>query len=211
MRPRMAIPTVPFKAHITQAHHIFPPRAACCSATYMLIISSRFPEALPDLIAYQLLIIKQAKRFRYPSWLYYDIEFRKWAAATKTKEWAHINSEIYTLAFTGQGTVISWCPTCQVDRGNLTYDCPNYSSSNFSLPIPKPPTAPPASQPSPYQKPAAALRPLPAKKGKLEHFILYNKNNGACPYGYGCSFIHKCSYCGMLGHPVGSCPQRKSY
>ena len=72
-------------------------------STYMLIISSRFPEALPDLIAYQLLIVKQAKRFRYPSWLYYDIEFRKWAAATKTKEWAHINSEIYTLAFTGQG------------------------------------------------------------------------------------------------------------
>ena len=30
-------------------------------STYMLIISSRFPEALPDLIAYQLLIVKQAK------------------------------------------------------------------------------------------------------------------------------------------------------
>ena len=150
-------------------------------STYMLIISSRFPEALPNLIAYQLLIVKQAKRFRYPSWLYYDIEFRKWATATKTKEWARINSEIYTLAFTGQGTVISWCPTCQVDGGNLTYDCPNYSSSNFSLPIPKPPTASPASQPSPYQKPAAALRPPPAKKGKLKHWILYNKNNGACP------------------------------
>ena len=73
----------------------------------MLVISSHFPEALPDLIAYQLLIVKQAKQFRYPSWLSYDIEFRKWAAATKTKAWAHINSEIYTLAFTGQGTMVS--------------------------------------------------------------------------------------------------------
>ena len=30
-------------------------------STYMLVISSRFPEALPDLIAYQLVIIKQTK------------------------------------------------------------------------------------------------------------------------------------------------------
>ena len=74
----------------------------------MLVISSRFPHALPNLIAYQLLIVKQAKRFRYPSWLYYDIEFRKWVAATKTKEWGHINSEIYTPAFTSQGTMVPY-------------------------------------------------------------------------------------------------------
>ena len=32
MRARMATPTVPFRAYITQAQHVFPPRAACCSA-----------------------------------------------------------------------------------------------------------------------------------------------------------------------------------
>ena len=31
MRARMATPTVPFRAYITQAQHVFPPRAACCS------------------------------------------------------------------------------------------------------------------------------------------------------------------------------------
>ena len=27
----------------------------------------------------------------------------------------------------------TWCPTCEVDGGNYTYDCLNFSSSNFSL------------------------------------------------------------------------------
>ncbi len=51
-------------------------------STYMLILSSKHPQALPELISYQLFMVKAAKKFRYPSWLYYDTEFRKWAATT---------------------------------------------------------------------------------------------------------------------------------
>ena len=177
----------------------------------MLVISSRFPAAPPNLIAHQLLIAKQAKRCRYPSWLYYDIEFRKWAAATKTKEWGHINSEIYTQAFTSQGTMVTWCPTCQVHGENYAYDCTHFfQAATFSL-CPSPLIAAPFPQPSPYQRPAASLCLPPAKKGKLKHCILYNKNNSACPYGYGCNFIHKCASCGMFSHPVASCQQSMSY
>ena len=118
------------------------------------------------------------------------------------------NGVILTVKFTLQHLPARglWCPTCRVHEGNHTYDCPNFSSSNFSLPAPKPPIAAPVPQPSLYQKPAAPLRLPPAKKGKLKHCILYNKNNGTCPYSYGCNFIHRCVSCDMLGHPVASCP-----
>ena len=55
---------------------------------YILVLSSRFPEFLPNLISYQLTIVKLSKRFRYPSWLYYDVEYRKWAAANRIQDWS---------------------------------------------------------------------------------------------------------------------------
>ena len=43
----------------------------------MLVLGSQFPEALPDLVSFELLIVKHSKRFRYPSWVFYDVEYRK--------------------------------------------------------------------------------------------------------------------------------------
>lgn len=31
------------------------------------------------------------------------------------------------MAFTGQATAVNWCPTCQVEGGHHTYDCPNFT------------------------------------------------------------------------------------
>ncbi len=103
-------------------------------STYTLILSSRHPQVLPELIAYQLFIVKAAKKFRYPSWLYYDTEFRKWATTTHYQEWSTINTQLYSLAFTGQGNPVSWCPICQVDGGNHTFDCPRYPIPTDPLP-----------------------------------------------------------------------------
>ena len=71
-------------------------------ATYVLVLSSQFPETLPDLVSYKLFIVKNSKRFRYPSLLFYDVEYRKWAAIHCIRNWSTTNSELYSLAFTGQ-------------------------------------------------------------------------------------------------------------
>ena len=47
----------------------------------MLVLGAAFPDQLPQLIAYQLLIVKHSIKFEYPSWLWYDIDFRQWAAS----------------------------------------------------------------------------------------------------------------------------------
>ena len=153
---------------------------------------------LPELIAYQLFIVKAAKKFRYPSWLYYDTEFRKWSATTHCQEWSTINTQLYSLTFTGQGNPVSWCPICQVDGRNHTFDCPQY-------PIPTDPFPPqhPPSHPRPLMPPAPK-RPRPP----VEYCISYNTSSGNCKYGLSCRYPHKCSVCGVHGHPGTRCPNR---
>ena len=48
---------------------------------YMLVLGSAYPDQLPELIAYQLLIVQHSIKFEYPSWLRYDVDFRQWAAS----------------------------------------------------------------------------------------------------------------------------------
>ena len=177
-------------------------------STYILVLSTQFPEYWPELVAYQLSIVKLSKRFRYPSWLFYDAEYRKWAAVNHIKTWSKTNSELFALAFTGQAVGVTWCPVCQVEGGDHTYDCPRYPS-NTSLP-----NSSPVHQPKqqPVYRGVPSLLETPTKRSPSTHCILYNKNAGACPYGTTCRFLHVCSY-GFSPHPVTNCtsePTRRS-
>ena len=55
-------------------------------AVYMAVIAQKYPQAIPDLMAYQVLI-KEASTFGGARWLSYDREFRERAAAKKLKHW----------------------------------------------------------------------------------------------------------------------------
>ena len=171
---------------------------------YFLAMASHFKEMVPELIAYQLCIVQHSKRFEYPSWLHYDVEFRQWAAATKFMQWSQIHPQFYAFAFTSQGRASSWCPICQVDGGNHTYDCPKYSAfcptvklANLNQSFPN--------RASSNAKPL--IPPQAKRAAKMDHCILFNKYRGNCPYGSECKFDHKCAHC-ALSHPVTSCPTK---
>ena len=180
---------------------------------YMLVLSAHHPSSTSELIAYQLLIVQHSKKFEYPSWLQYDIEFRQWAAANQYTKWSQIHPQFYAYAFTARGKATAWCPVCHLDGGNHTYDCPRftfvqprfqpgslpYSSHAFHSPSP-------SSSFIPRFSPAKPRIP-PAKRSKPDHCILFNKNKGSCPYGDDCKFTHKCARC-QGGHPVSSCPNK---
>lgn len=61
-------------------------------------MTSQFKDMVPELIAYQLVIVQHSKRFEYPSWLHYDIQ---WGAATKFTQWSQIHPQFYAFTFTG--------------------------------------------------------------------------------------------------------------
>jgi hypothetical protein len=178
-------------------------------SSYMLVLSTKYPEALPELISYQLLIVQHSQKFRYPSWLRYDIDFRTWAAQTGTRTWSQINPQCYALAFTGQGSSSQWCPICFIDGGTHTIDCPNFTLATHldpQLPSVQSPTRPPLRRPllaPPSQLPAP-------KRQQVDHCILYNKQDGNCPYGRDCKYTHCCALCKQAGHPISRCPDKYS-
>ena len=165
----------------------------------MLVLGTVHPETLPELISYQLLIVQHSQKFRYPSWLCYDIDFRTWVAQTGTKAWSQMHPQCYALEFTGQGSSSQWCPICFVDGGNHTIDFPSFSIASqlpspqgrqgFLRPPPSRPLMPPPSQPPPLKRP------------QFSHCILYNKQDGNCPYRRDCKFTHSCSHCKKLATP----------
>ena len=184
-------------------------------SSYMLVLATKHPEALPELISYQLLIVQHGQKFRYPSWLRYDIDFRTWAAQTKSRNWSQINPQCYALAFTGQGSSSHWCPICFVDGGTHKIDCPNFTLSTPTLTLSSQPPPPQSCQgPTrpPLRRPLLALpsQPPPQKRPQFDHCILYNKQDGNCPYGRDCKYMHRCSNCKVAGHPISRCPDKFS-
>ncbi len=100
--------------------------------TYMFILSSKHLQATPELIPNQLFIMKAAMKFKYPSWLYYDTEYR-WAAATQPlstdglPQYSTINGHkaVFPRLYLTSNPVSRW-PICQIDGGQHTFDCPRY-------------------------------------------------------------------------------------
>ena len=186
-------------------------------STYMLVLGSAFPDQLPDFIAYQLLIVKHSVKFDYPSWLRYKVDFRQWAAATGFHSWSWIHPQFYAFAYTAQGRATTWCPICHTEGGSHTYDCPKFSPSpHLALPQPAPllrQTFRPSMQ---FQAPNSGpqcfsdTRPPPPKRQNPEHCMLFNKNNGNCPYGEHCVKIHTCAFCKTKGHLVTQCPSKST-
>ena len=164
-------------------------------STYMLVLSTKFPESLPDLIAYQLIIVQHSQKFRYPSWLHYDIEFSRWAAQTKSRKWSEINPQCYALAFTGQGSTAFWCAICQVDGGSHAWDCPRSFQLQSSPRLPPTPHIRAHYQQPPTHNPPPLLPTPPPKRPHTDHCLIYNRNDGGCPYGTDCKFKHRCSLC----------------
>ena len=138
-------------------------------STYTLVLSSRFPEFLPNLVSYQLIIVKLSKHFRYPSWLYYDVEYCKLASANRIWDWSQTNLELFALAFTGQAVSLSWCPICQVE-GDHTYDSPRYVANPAARSLDQAPTGKPhGSSPSKMTSP----RPLHPIQQKCRHLPIW--------------------------------------
>jgi hypothetical protein len=160
-----------------------------CYAIYTAVKGSHQPGLVPELMAYQAIIAKASRKFKWPSWVVYDQNFRQEAAGNPDTPWSKVEPSLYAQCFTGQETQgEGWCTTCQgVDHASA--DCP------FQ------PRKRPRAAGSPGQQGSA-----PKGAGELCH--KYNRSGGQCSYGQKCRFQHICSVC-RGHHPASHCRSGK--
>ena len=66
-----------------------------CVNSYISVITACQPERIRDLLAYMALIMRMAKHFPGRCWYSYDCAFRLEAAASNSKNWSQIKSDLY--------------------------------------------------------------------------------------------------------------------
>ena len=93
-----------------------------CFAAYTSVMSRRFPESVPELLAYMTGIIRASGEYG-PTWTGYDSAFRRQAASTGNRIWSRINPSLYAVCFTGKAQGIPRCSTC-ASIDHTVRDCP---------------------------------------------------------------------------------------
>ena len=73
-----------------------------CFGTYISVVASRYPEKVRQLLAYQTLIIREARRLGGKGWLAYDTMFRQQAATSNTVDWSQLISTLYAVTYLAQ-------------------------------------------------------------------------------------------------------------
>ena len=165
-----------------------------CYSSLVAVLATRFPGHIGDFMAYQRTILKASKNFEGTAWAIYDRCYRRQAAATKSLNWASIDSALYNEAFTGRARVIPRCRVC-LSENHMEAECPDrslpipghYSSANLSL--------------APYQSQYARQ---PARTGQSSFQEICQLFNKARCKAVWCRRRHTCNRCG-LPHPEVVC------
>lgn len=138
----------------------------------MAITTKHQPDRSSELLAYMNLIMRASTKYKWPSWVIYDQNFRLEAAMGEQVDWAKSDPSLFAQCFTGQAlSVESWCKICH-SLYHGTIQCP------YALTQPK--------------------RPKSSTSWQLFHKDTTCRNfqiDGRCKYRKSCRFDHLCQTC----------------
>ena len=84
-----------------------------CFGIYISVMASKFPERVPNMLAYQTTLVREARRCGGSGWMAYDTAFRQQAATDPHCDWSKLNNSLYPVTFmvqaSGRGKC---CPHC---------------------------------------------------------------------------------------------------
>ena len=166
-----------------------------CFSIYAAVLGSQYPDRIPDLLGYAAFIAKCSQKFKWPSWVVYDQNFRQQAADENITVWVRPDPGVYAQSFTNYAlSAEGWCKHCHsVDH--ISETCPtrpkptNPRKRGFAFP--HPPTTKRPLIPSPL---APSIDETICRK--------YNRYDGDCHFGRECKFRHVCSNCKKGVHPA---------
>ena len=156
---------------------------AQCFAVYMAALTMKHPQRLPNLMTYMMETAKNARKFKWPSWVIYDQNFRQEMAARRETNWARIEPGMYTqIFFEQQCSIDHWCRECHALDHTAEY-CP---------------LAPPTKHP----------KSAPTKSEEREVCRRYNDKDKHCNFK-NCRYSHTCKSC-KGRHPQFLCTNKQT-
>lgn len=159
-----------------------------CFGMFASVMASKFPEKVTQLLAYQTIIIREARRCGGGGWQGYDRMFRQQAVSSPGLDWSQLNSSLFAVTFLAQ----------QNGRGKTCRFC--LETDHVDEECALAPTAPQPRQLMPSQGPQGSLshQDLSLREGRSgrgsSRGVCYAWNEGRCTYPY-CRFRHICAKC----------------
>ena len=151
-----------------------------CFNLYMAVVVSVHPEKTRELLAYQALIVSEARRGGR-GWRLYDVAFRQQVRSFDSVDFARINQSLYSttiLAFGGGRQ--KFCPVCMLSD-HTQEECGLHQ--NHGRPIVQ------------ARDIGAALPRGPERRKRERMGACYAWNEGKCTF-LRCRYEHACSRCG---------------
>ena len=159
-----------------------------CFGTYAAVMTAQFPEKTRQLLAYQTMIVREARRCGGKGWLAYDSMFRQQATLDPDCDWSRLNNSLYSVTFLAQ----------QNGRGRTCSHCleTDHASSDCAL------------APAPRQRQSGRDYERGPRhqfdRGERNERICYSWNDGRCAMPY-CRYRHVCTKCHSSEHKAVNC------
>ena len=155
------------------------------------VLTTRYPEKAPELLAYQASIVRAERNFDDNRWVSYDRCYRREALANKSLDWSLPNSRLYNEAFTGHAHTLPRCSHC-LQEDHIASACPRNPMRAWFPWIP-------------LEPPQTTTQPAQQKTQSQERCNRYNE--GRCRNTANtCKYTHRCREC-WGSHPSYHCPR----
>ena len=142
----------------------------------MVVVASKRPDRVCELLVYQTLIVREARRCGGKDWLMYDRYFRQQVVGNAAADWSRLNASLYAVTFLAQAGRGRSCPLC-MESDHMQEEC--------ALSHPK--------LPNPLKHPAVEAFESPCGKGRVKQ-ACFTWNQGECRF-QNCKYRHVCVKC----------------
>ena len=173
-----------------------------CFAVYTSVMASRNLEAVPELLAYLVCILRTSQDFGGSAWVNYDSAFHRQAAATGNRQWSRVNPSLYSICFAGVARSSVCCDLC-LSLNHRLKDCAMVADSDPDV----------GSHLKAVESAMLALTqprwPMPnpsGPPGNASSEVCRNFNRDRCLFRW-CRYRHVCQVCGGP-QPASECCEK---
>jgi len=94
-----------------------------CFSAMVGVLSTKYPDKVPEFMAYQALIVKCSRDYEGFVWVLYDRAFRRQVAVTRDLNWSKLNPTLHSLCMAGKARKNKFCALCLSDN-HSSDQCP---------------------------------------------------------------------------------------